>query len=750
MRTKKVSQRLQYQIRQYLDFYWREEYCNNFEVQMKIINQLSDGLKETLLMEANKIALIDSPIFRDNFSKTVIAKTVPLIKEIRFNPEEKIFSQDDIDDNNIYFIEQGKVEVQSFYAHPVVKKQKMINCLQKLQKGQSFGEISFFTGKPRKFTIRSLEFSTILSIKRSDFIQLLQEFPDDYEKFCMIRDQINIYQEYRTIGFSCYACGKETHSIGECPIIHFIPKKEKIIRDFTCIKQHDRQEFQRKNSKQKYIRLKLEEKQTIFSEKNPSLLEQYCDEHLQDSDISESESEESKKFEIDKLSQKNGHDNKHNDLSNQEQNSKSDSLTSIVNQNNNADSNDFQTQSQKSRQKAEQGKQKLSQEGSQLSQTNIFQQLFPKTPTNISINDKSFKDTNLQDDSISNNQQKELSNQNQPLDVRRSSQFKLIQFSQNLLGCAGQNQIDKDKEEIIRNKKKYSHIQDSANYVNDTNLQENKLHVNNNNFFQSQDSKSNFAKQNTNSLTNQILMIKRHSQLNTAKSGNNGIHSITYQRARQSVQLLENTLTNLMQNVRARNSSKAKSQNEVEGVLIQQFLSQQLQQIKGFQENFCIDIETDTLKEFKVYYPKHNFSQILEKLKQSQLIQQQKTKDQQYVSKKFLKKPTNKTNPLKKEEIPQNKDFNRKSKAKSISDQFEQHQIKIDISKNQKATKSNQVITSCNEKVNNGQDCNMTNLSITQNTSQYNYFEETSKDIMQINNLELQSNKRQKYYDLRE
>lgn len=41
-------------------------------------------------MEANKNVLLDSPIFRDNFSDGFLSKMVPLIKEIRFTPEEKI------------------------------------------------------------------------------------------------------------------------------------------------------------------------------------------------------------------------------------------------------------------------------------------------------------------------------------------------------------------------------------------------------------------------------------------------------------------------------------------------------------------------------------------------------------------------------------------------------------------------------------------------------------------------------------
>jgi hypothetical protein len=73
-------------------------------------------------MEANKIALIDSPVFRENFSENVILRTVPLIKEMRLTPEEKVFNEGDVDDCCIYFIEKGKLELCSYYAHPYVRK----------------------------------------------------------------------------------------------------------------------------------------------------------------------------------------------------------------------------------------------------------------------------------------------------------------------------------------------------------------------------------------------------------------------------------------------------------------------------------------------------------------------------------------------------------------------------------------------------------------------------------------------------
>lgn len=41
-------------------------------MEIEIISKLSNVVKEKLLLEANKVVLIESPIFKDNFSEHVI------------------------------------------------------------------------------------------------------------------------------------------------------------------------------------------------------------------------------------------------------------------------------------------------------------------------------------------------------------------------------------------------------------------------------------------------------------------------------------------------------------------------------------------------------------------------------------------------------------------------------------------------------------------------------------------------------
>lgn len=121
-----------------------------------------------LLVESNKIVLKDSPIFKDNFSDKIIEGTIPLIEELRCRPEEVLVCPTGTDDQHaIYFIQSGKVEL-------FTEKDGVRESIKVLEKGKSFGEIGFFTGQSRNINIRSIDFSTLLIIKREEFLKLLR------------------------------------------------------------------------------------------------------------------------------------------------------------------------------------------------------------------------------------------------------------------------------------------------------------------------------------------------------------------------------------------------------------------------------------------------------------------------------------------------------------------------------------------------------------------------------------------------
>ena len=78
--------------------------------------------------------------------------------------------------------------------------------------------------------MKSKDFTTLFSLKRNDFISVIKEENDDYYRYCMLRDEILLnnsnYQQHKP----CIACHKFGHKIEICPLIHYIPNKEQIIK----------------------------------------------------------------------------------------------------------------------------------------------------------------------------------------------------------------------------------------------------------------------------------------------------------------------------------------------------------------------------------------------------------------------------------------------------------------------------------------------------------------------------------------
>ena len=235
MDRKAIDNELQMRVREYLRFIWNEEKTQNDEEEAKIINSLNNYLKEELLLKAYGNILKQFPMFYANFSEKSLRKMVIFMKEVRFIPGDGIYFEHEIDDSAIFFINKGAVEL--FLSR---NDQTMPHNLRKLGPGECFGELGFFTGQPREASARSLEFISVFMIKRHDFMEIIRENDDDYQKFCMIRDQIMLYNNCQSLRLRCSACGSLDHLVKTCGLLHFVPDVEKIIKRYEFYKDQPR------------------------------------------------------------------------------------------------------------------------------------------------------------------------------------------------------------------------------------------------------------------------------------------------------------------------------------------------------------------------------------------------------------------------------------------------------------------------------------------------------------------------------
>ena len=130
---------------------------------------------------------------------------------------------------------------------------------------------------PRKASAKSLEYSSMFSFSRNAFISILKNSHYDYEKFCHIKDRINIYDDRIDLQVLCLSCRSSYHLTKECPYVTCNKSRYKPKTEFSNLsKTGIREKFNRKDRpifNARIIRNEIEQKCEEFYQENYPLFE---------------------------------------------------------------------------------------------------------------------------------------------------------------------------------------------------------------------------------------------------------------------------------------------------------------------------------------------------------------------------------------------------------------------------------------------------------------------------------------------
>ncbi|CAD8197075.1 unnamed protein product [Paramecium pentaurelia] len=244
MQRKNVPYTLQNQIRQYLDYYWQLQASEESEDEKQIIQQLPENLRDTLMIKANHSFFNKVSLFKDNFSIAFKQKLLKKINHLVLQPGQIIEIPDEKQDcPTLFYIEEGTIEV--------FLNQKHKQCIRKVNKQQALGIDNFIVGTITTEIFKSIGLSKLLILQRNDFINVLSQFPEDFETFCKLKDDILFNQDLQLFEYNCIACGMNSHKVVHCPFIHYAPQKDFIIKKFNYYKNQKRRDHLRSNNKTK-------------------------------------------------------------------------------------------------------------------------------------------------------------------------------------------------------------------------------------------------------------------------------------------------------------------------------------------------------------------------------------------------------------------------------------------------------------------------------------------------------------------
>jgi hypothetical protein len=123
--------------------------------------------------------------------------------------------------------------------------QKRIYPLKVIGKGSVLYEKNFICSFPATYSTKAETMSVVLEISRADMLEILKEKPEDFEKFNVIRENVQFTKVFRLVHTFCQICGS-SHEMFRCPFAFFQPNKQKLWRNHKKKEEQIRHEHFRK------------------------------------------------------------------------------------------------------------------------------------------------------------------------------------------------------------------------------------------------------------------------------------------------------------------------------------------------------------------------------------------------------------------------------------------------------------------------------------------------------------------------
>ncbi|CAD8095929.1 unnamed protein product [Paramecium sonneborni] len=239
IRKRGLSYNLQLKVKKYFEYFLKVKQEEDQHAE-QFIEQLTKHLREEVLIDIYSKTLKQSRFLRENFSEAIINRLCQIVKETKLYPEQVLFQRND-SPKALWFVLSGAVEYvadhQNEDDHYYTE-----TFLKKLTQGAVIGEREFISQTPYEYNARAIKFTQLLVIDYQQFYLILQENNDEFQKYCLAKDNLLFNTNYKAFGQICEICGW-THRFIQCPFVFLQPNKNKIASSFVSIKTNKRLSF---------------------------------------------------------------------------------------------------------------------------------------------------------------------------------------------------------------------------------------------------------------------------------------------------------------------------------------------------------------------------------------------------------------------------------------------------------------------------------------------------------------------------
>ena len=205
MRAKKLPGHLKFKLRRYLEYTYRINDESKIP-ENQMLTLLSDPLREEMFSyTAYGKMILGCGILLETYESKIIRKLSKFMQNKVYGANDMIIQEGD-QTTQLYFIKYGRVEVIHTGTETVFAE---------LKPGNYFGEIGFFTKKPRTASIRCVEIVEVFFLNRQHLDVLLYKFPVAVSKTTQLEIKC-ANNNFSALGVKCYLCKVKGHIASQC------------------------------------------------------------------------------------------------------------------------------------------------------------------------------------------------------------------------------------------------------------------------------------------------------------------------------------------------------------------------------------------------------------------------------------------------------------------------------------------------------------------------------------------------------
>ena len=119
----------------------------------------------------------------------------------------------------------------------------------------------------RSIAPRSTSVASFVQLNLEDFLAVIKEFPEDFEKFCQARDNLRMHGACSSFDSFCDFCKRFKHSMFRCPLVNYVPNRKRIIAKSSRSEDAERGPFQRR----KVLRENMNSLEILYDVKQSAL-----------------------------------------------------------------------------------------------------------------------------------------------------------------------------------------------------------------------------------------------------------------------------------------------------------------------------------------------------------------------------------------------------------------------------------------------------------------------------------------------